>query len=194
MEETVYDNGIAAFIKKEFNYSDPLPFKIERVKVKKNTYLIREGEMENYFSFIVDGIVENGMRQNKKKGEEAILDFYFKGQFIAAFIALKFRLPADVYFVTITDCVIERIYYKDMEENLETSLILNRLLRSTAENALIQRLRKEKLALSSDATERYLALIKNRPFVLQQIPVRKIAKYLDLHPQSLSRIRKNLQK
>jgi len=42
----------------------------------------------------------------------------------------------------------------------------------------------------SSAEERYLALLKNRPELLQRVPQHQIASYLGITPESLSRIRK----
>ncbi|MBT4730326.1 MAG: Crp/Fnr family transcriptional regulator, partial [Bacteroidetes bacterium] len=40
--------------------------------------------------------------------------------------------------------------------------------------------------------ERYLALLKNRPDVIQIAPQHQIASYLGMKPESLSRIRKRI--
>jgi hypothetical protein len=51
--------------------------------------------------------------------------------------------------------------------------------------------RLEKDFLNKSAQERFADLIASRPNILKLIPVHKIAKYLGLHPGSLSRIRKS---
>lgn len=51
---------------------------------------------------------------------------------------------------------------------------------------------REKDFLTKSAEQRYQALIAQRPDLIAQVPVHKIAKYLGIHPESLSRIRKQL--
>ena len=41
-------------------------------------------------------------------------------------------------------------------------------------------------------TERYLNLIETRPDIIQRVPLHDIASYLNIEPQSLSRLRKRL--
>ena len=45
---------------------------------------------------------------------------------------------------------------------------------------------------SSSVEDRYLNLIKKQPDVFQRVPLQYIAAYLDIEPQSLSRLRKRL--
>ncbi len=42
--------------------------------------------------------------------------------------------------------------------------------------------------------ERYLALLKNRPDLIERVPQHQIASYLGIKPESLSRIRKRIIK
>jgi len=46
--------------------------------------------------------------------------------------------------------------------------------------------------LTKSAQERYDELLSKRPDLIRLVPVNKIAKYLGIHPESLSRLRKNL--
>jgi len=44
------------------------------------------------------------------------------------------------------------------------------------------------------AEERYLRLLEKQPHIFQRIPLQYIASYLNIEPQSLSRLRKRLTK
>ena len=69
--------------------------------------------------------------------------------------------------------------------NLGRRLMEHQLL--TTENWLIS-------AGSPKAKERYLTLIKETPELLQYVPLKYIASYLWITPQSLSRIRAEIKK
>jgi CRP-like cAMP-binding protein len=58
-----------------------------------------------------------------------------------------------------------------------------------AHHASINRLSEVK-TLSPE--ERYLQLVQKHPHIFQRIPLQYIASYLDIEPQSLSRMRKRL--
>jgi CRP-like cAMP-binding protein len=179
--------GVAEFVKQHFDYNEPLPFEVTKIFIPKNGYVVIEGQEENYLYFLVDGIVEIGMNKN---GENYIIEFLMTGQFFTSFIAFISRTPTEVYHLALTNCTIERIHYKDIQKLSPTSLIVNRLMRHTSEQGIMIRIAKEKQLASLSAEEMYLELLKKRPYLLQKISVKRIAKYLNIHPQSLSRIRK----
>jgi hypothetical protein len=76
-----------------------------------------------------------------------------------------------------------------LREN-QASLISNQLSLHVAQQLFLSRARREKDFLTLSAEERYRTLFEKDPDVLKHIPVNKIAKYLGIQPESLSRIRK----
>jgi CRP-like cAMP-binding protein len=51
---------------------------------------------------------------------------------------------------------------------------------------------RNKALLYNSPEERYLRLMKERPKVMERVPLQYIASYLGIQPESLSRIRKRL--
>ena len=64
--------------------------------------------------------------------------------------------------------------------------------RAMAENVVIGSQRRTASFLFDSPEERYLSLLRERPKVLERIPLHHIASYLGIKPESLSRIRKRL--
>jgi CRP-like cAMP-binding protein len=157
-------------------------------KYEKDSPLCSIGEIEKNFYFINSGIVEATMFNNKE--EERIIEFFFPGQFVTSFTSLLSQQPSNVFQTCITECVLEVIDFSNLKEVCKSSPLSNSYYIKFLEDAYIQRSNREKDFLTLSAEERYLKLIENRPEVIQQIPVFKIAKYLGIHPESLSRIRK----
>jgi Mn-dependent DtxR family transcriptional regulator len=50
------------------------------------------------------------------------------------------------------------------------------------------------LTISASASDRYLELIERSPGIEQLVPQHQIASYLGIHPESLSRMKKQLLK
>ena len=157
-------------------------------KFEKNSPLCSIGEIEKNFYFINSGIVEATMFNNKE--EERIIEFFFPGQFVASFTSLLSQQPSDVFQSCLTECVLEVIDFSKFKEACKTSQVSSSYYIKLLEDAYIQRSNREKDFLTLSAEERYSKLIESRPEVIQQIPVFRIAKYLGIHPESLSRIRK----
>lgn len=70
------------------------------------------------------------------------------------------------------------------------SLPASKLYIQSIENAYLERVKKEKSLFTLTAEERYNKLIETRPDIIKLIPIYRIAKYLGIHPDSLSRIRR----
>lgn len=184
---------VLSYLKKNLGWTkNKLPFNTHLKVYPKGYCLIRPGEMETNIHFLVSGIVETAFVA--KNGEEKITDFFFANNFFCSLSSLVTRKPTDVYMRCLTECTIESVLYTDYNEDLKTSLLLNQLGRKVAEQSYLLRIKREKDMLTKTASERYLELIKNRPEIIREIPLTKIAKYLGINSHSLSRIRRTMFK
>jgi len=181
--------SISEYLKNNFGDTEKLPFDTVVKKYPKNFCLISPGEVEERINFLISGVVETKIV--KTDGTERITEFFFPNQFFCSLSSLLTQNPTNIYMTCLTDCTIESISYKDFNKALEKSLIVNKLGRKIAEQSYLLRIKREKDMLTKTASERYVELMKNRPEVIQEISLSKIAKYLGIDPHSLSRIRAN---
>lgn len=72
------------------------------------------------------------------------------------------------------------------------SIEANKFSRILTEQGYVRKSNREKNFLTKTAEERYVEMFQSRSQYISQIPVNKIAKYLGIHPESLSRIRKKI--
>ncbi|TXK07537.1 Crp/Fnr family transcriptional regulator [Flagellimonas aequoris] len=163
-----------------------LPFPIHRASFPRNHVLTRYGQIETKGYFLRKGIVQCSVQ---KDGEERIIDFVFPGNFVTAYNSFVLDTPSDIEVSTLSECEVAYFFKADVKKRYEDSLIANKLGRYIKEKVLMEKLRKEKELLTNSAEENYRELLKNRPEVIENIPIHKIAKYLGIHPESLSRIR-----
>jgi CRP-like cAMP-binding protein len=81
--------------------------------VKKNTFLIKEGEWEKYSYFIFSGIARCWTLNHK--GEEQTFWFCKEGSFSLSNISFTLQEPSTFNVQTITDCIIYKIDYQQAE-------------------------------------------------------------------------------
>lgn len=186
--------NIKLFIQKNidqgFSPDDDLPFPTLTKTVPKNTILTQYNRTEHHAYFLIQGIVKISMVT--ELGQERVLEFFFPGAFFSAYTSFLTQQPSNVEIETLTECEVEVIHYRDMQEAYKTSLLANKLGRMAAEYYYILKTNREKDFLTKSASDRYKELLDKRPELVQQIPVQLIAKYLGIEPESLSRIRKSL--
>ena len=82
----------------------------------------------------------------------------------------------------------------EKEVLLEKVPKLERLFRLMIQKNLSVLQKRFLLTISANASDRYLELIERSPGIEQLVPQHQIASYLGIHPESLSRMKKQLLK
>jgi CRP-like cAMP-binding protein len=186
--------SIVDFINKHLhtniNCNADLPFKTYEQHYDENKILTNYEIIETKAYFIKTGIVQIAMPYNDD--DERILDFMIEQNFVSAYSSWLTQQPSDVKLTTITKVEVEFFNYKDLQNAYATSLLANQFGRYVTEKLYLNNTKREKDFLTKTAEQRYLELLQKRPNIISLLPVNKIAKYLGIHAESLSRIRKSL--
>lgn len=152
----------------------------------KKALITREGDVEHYLYFLVRGAVKIAVQ---KDGNERVLDFWFPNSFFSAYSSFLTQTPSQVYIQTLLPTHVLAIKEHAVRRLYETSFIANSIGRTLTEILYRKKTQREIDLLTKSATERYHDLLREHPEVLQHVPLRHIASYLGIHPESLSRIR-----
>ncbi len=170
----------------EFQYY----FDLLRVKTfSRNENLHRSGEVCKQAYFIQSGCFRY---YNLLDGEEQTGQFFFEGSWYSDYESFLFEKPSSQTIQALETTTVAILSKVALEKLYSRIPKFERFGRITAENAFMG-LRKYTDSITHlSAEDRYKLLIKNRPKVIQRVPQQYIASYLGIRPQSLSRIRKNL--
>jgi len=126
--------------------------------------------------------------------EEKNIFFFSEGQFIVSFASFVFQHPCSYYIEALEDSELIYLSYDDLQNLYSKYRTWERFGKTLAEHFFIlSQIRTESLLLYTHE-QRYLNLLKDHPGILQRIPSYHIASYLGIKNQSLSRIKKRLQK
>jgi CRP-like cAMP-binding protein len=145
------------------------------------------GQVEDKILLLSEGIVKISTLKGE---EERILEFVFPCEFFGAYTSFLLQQPSDVQIITLSKCRVSIITRENLLKANQVSLISNHLSLYIAQQLFLSRARREKDFLTLSAEERYKLLLEKDPEVVQLIPGNKIAMYLGIKPESLSRIRK----
>lgn len=159
-------------------------------KFKRNTILLREGEVAHELFFLVKG----GVRQffSKDDGIEKTCSFTFEAEFFTDIESFTRKSRSVTNFITLepTECLI--IKCTDLMEVLNQSTAIAELCRAIIENVATDNIKRIQTMLSLSPENQFRELVQSNPGLLQRVPQRYIAQYLGLAPESLSRIRKRI--
>lgn len=178
--------GKMGFHEKEL---DPFLSKLKTRQFKSNETIISNGQVENYLSFIDQGIVRYYVVANDK---EITIDFAFKNSFYCAYDSFYSRTKTEIYIEALTDCQLYSIAYQDLQHLYNTCEITKKLGRLATEYLLAKKVKREINLLTKTPQERYEELLHEQPKYILQIPLKFIASYLGIVPETLSRIRKRI--
>ena len=158
--------------------------------ISKKDYYLRAGELCKTKAYLNKGCARNFVLD--EQGHERILFFAFEDWWLGDFDSYYSGKPGTNYIQMLEDSellVISKENFQKAEQKIPKlkQWYSSKMLRS----ASASRNKIEEIKTLS-AEERYLKLIEKQPHIFQRIPLRHIASYLNIEPQSLSRMRNRL--
>ena len=127
-------------------------------------------------------------------GQERNLFFFSEHQFIVSFGSFIYQYPCSYYIEALEDAEILYVSYQDLQGLYLKYKQWERFGRMLAEHFFIQsQLRTENLLFLTHE-QRYVNLLRDHQNIVQRVASFHIASYLGIKNQSLSRIKKRLQK
>jgi CRP/FNR family transcriptional regulator, anaerobic regulatory protein len=157
--------------------------------LKKGEFILRGGEVCNHVTFLNKGFVRV---YNVVNDEELTANFAFEGNYVTDYTSFVSRQPSLDNIVAMEDLEILQLNYNDMQAAYEKYPVWQKFGRLIAEYILIFATERSRTFLFLSPEERYLKLIKDRPKVIANVPLKYIASYLGITPEALSRIRKRM--
>jgi CRP-like cAMP-binding protein len=163
--------------------------KLKKVEFKKRTTILEIGKVENHLSFIEKGSVRLFI---PKVDNDLTFGFSFSGQFMSAYDSFLTQKPSTYQTETLTETVIWRLTFEDLQDIYKRTKIGHEIGRVTAENLFLSKIKREQSLLNETAEVRYLNLFNDQPHLIKEIPLKYLASYIGVTPQALSRIRKRI--
>lgn len=164
--------------------------RMEPVHYSKGTCLVREGECHSYFYIIAEGIWRGSYLN--EDGDDITLWFASRGECLFAVWCYVADSPSLISIEAMNDSVLYRISKPDLEAYFRQSVEAASLGRRLFERQFLEMESWMIRSTAFRARERYLRLLEDNPDLLLYVPLKYIASYLWVTPQSLSRIRAEL--
>ncbi|GAA4315926.1 Crp/Fnr family transcriptional regulator [Mucilaginibacter gynuensis] len=161
--------------------------RLSKAVFPKKTIILQSGQTENYLSFIEQGIIRYFIPGIDK---EVTFGFSFENEFESCYDSLLTQSRSVYSTETLTDTILWRISYADLQAIYANTHAGNTIGRLAAEDLFVKKAKRELSLLNEHAAQRYNKLFTERPHLIKQIPLKYIASYIGITPQALSRIRK----
>lgn len=159
-------------------------------KYLKNQYIVQQGDICKYFSFVVSGCVR--VFHLDYEGKEHIIRFAIEDWWVGDLGSFVEQVPA-IYNV---QCLENTEVFQVSIEKLNKLYLevprIERLFRILFQDAFIASEKRIVNNFSLTAKERYLNLLDQSPDFMQRVPQYMIASYLGITKEFLSKIRNQL--
>jgi CRP-like cAMP-binding protein len=158
----------------------------EEKAIDKGQFLIREGQVERHLYFVESGALRVFLLT---EFEEQTIRFGYKGSFINSLASFIKGSPSEFYIEALRKTSVKIIskekLLKIAYENAESQSAYISLL----ESLITQQIEREIDLLTSSPSQRLQRVLARSPNLFQEIPLKYIASYLRMTPETLSRIR-----
>lgn len=159
-------------------------------KYRHRTFIQTPGETTTTIAFVAKGLI----RQYKPTDEQdAMYDICHEDNILFSMESLISQTPSPLYIQTLEPTIIYAIDYQELKQLAtrlpEISELLTRLL-----ERYIMRMARRQHYLDLPPVERYLALMDIDSEIIRRTPLKYVAWYLRMAPETLSRVRNKLNK
>ncbi|HAA15766.1 MAG TPA: hypothetical protein DCE41_30280 [Cytophagales bacterium] len=170
--------------------SEILKLHFTQKKLQAGDYFAKEGQYSKTIGYVEIGLLHS--YQIDHKGEIVTTNFFQAESFCGAYYSFYRQQPALEFIKAITPAILHIIDYDTLQALFSVDLRLNQLGRLAIEEVCISKDIRLSKMLKLDAKARYLWFMEEYPDVIEKAPLKLIASYLGMKPESLSRIRKQL--
>lgn len=160
-----------------------------KTQFRKNDVFSQEGRICDHV-----GLIEKGLMKcvYNKNGEEIIFEFACENNFISDYYSFVTATPSEKEIRCLEDCVVYVISKTELNKLGQQFAFIERMSRQMNEFLFLKIHNRLKSALLDSPAERYRNLVSERQDLAQRIPQYMLASYLNVKPETISRIRKRL--
>ena len=152
----------------------------------KKEIITKAGEIENYFNFIVKGLAR---KYYKKNHHEINTQISFEGQMLLSQESFHSRQPSDYFIEPIEPTTVVSISYDDAEKMFASSQRMEHLGRLIVTYSMVIKDRWQIQLVKMTPRERFLNFVTKNPELMQRVPQKFLASYLNIKPETFSRFK-----
>ena len=157
----------------------------------KRVVIVREGEIDNYLNLVVKGLIRKYLPVKKN---EVILQLATEGHVVQSEISYLTQTPSMVILETLEPTILLSLTYDKMEEALDKFPKGERLGRLILAGMFIKKDESRYNRLLKSTRERFFEYIDHHPHMLQRVPQKYLASYLQIKPETFSRLKALISK
>ena len=152
----------------------------------KKEIITQAGEVENHMNFINKGLIR---KYYKTGDDEHIVQLSIEGHLISSQESFYTRTPSEYYVEAIEPSVLISLTFEDMESLFASSHSFERLGRLVTVHTMVLKDKWQTSLIMQQPRDRFLNFVGNYPEIIQRVPQKYLASYLNIKPETFSRFK-----
>ncbi|CAM1344322.1 Crp/Fnr family transcriptional regulator [Tenacibaculum amylolyticum] len=157
----------------------------QEVTIKRNEYLVTQGEIKTDLYLVIEGSLRVFIDNEE---EEHTIRFGYKNSIITALDCFLTEKPTSFFIQTLKKCTLKRISKARFTEVINASEAHKKVWELMLQSFVYQQIEREIDLITYAPQKRFERVLKRSPQVFQEIPLKYIASYLRMTPETVSRI------
>lgn len=155
-------------------------------RFKKKQMITSVGEVENYLNFVLVGL---GRKYYIANEEQHTVQLATEGHILHVQESFHSRKPGEYAIETVEPCTLVSVTHDDLEKIYSTNSKMERLGRLVITFSMLQQSKRQMLMMKQTPRERFMDLVQNNSEMLQRVPQKYLASYLNIQPETFSRFK-----
>ena len=152
----------------------------------KKAVITQAGEVENYINFIESGLAR---KYYKKENDEINTQISYEGHIIHSQESFHGRTPSEYSIETIEPTELTSITFECLERIYSTSEKMQRLGRLVITATMVMKDKWQSRLVKLTPRERFINFVTRHPELMQRVPQKYLASYLNIKPETFSRFK-----
>ena len=153
---------------------------------EKKSIITFAGEIENYLNFIDKGLVR---KFYKKENEEINTQISHEGHIIHAQESFHSRTPSEYTIEAIEPTELTSITFECLEKIYSSSEKMQQLGRLVITATMVLKDKWQSQLVKLSPRERFISFVTRHPELMQRVPQKYLASYLNIKPETFSRFK-----
>jgi len=153
---------------------------------KKKQVITKSGDIEDYLNFVTKGLVRKFYRKGK---EEINVQISTEGHIIHSEESFHSRTPSEYVIETVEPTTVVSITYDNLDKLYDSSHKMEKLGRLVTTFSMVVKDRRQMNLIRLTPRERFLDFVHKNPELLQRVPQKFLASYLNIQPETFSRFK-----
>jgi CRP-like cAMP-binding protein len=152
----------------------------------KRELVLKYGETDDYLSLVVKGLARKYVLVGKN---EKTIQLATEGKIIQSELSFLRRVPSTVIIETLEPTVLVSMRYDDVQIVLKNIPEAEQIARQMITYLFVKKDSRYFAQLNNTTRQRFLYYLQHHPQMMQRVPQKILASYLEIKPETFSRLK-----